>query len=104
MIEKAQAIAEQAIEFAREKPHVAVGIAFGVGWVLGNGLHPRVVLSAARLGWRAVIGGALGAGGIAGILSQAGVEGREAHATRGTPPKRTAGEHSPSQKTRTETT
>jgi hypothetical protein len=57
--EKAKELAGKAATFAREQPHVAVGLAFGVGWILGNGLSPRLVMGAARMGWKALLGGAL---------------------------------------------
>jgi hypothetical protein len=66
--EKAEQIVGQAVEFAREKPHLAVGAAFGIGWILGNGLPPRVLMMAARLGWKAMLGGALASSGLMGIL------------------------------------
>lgn len=65
---KANEALAHVIEFAREKPHAAVGIALGVGWVLGNGLPPRVIMGAARLGWKAMLGGALAGSGLTGIL------------------------------------
>lgn len=69
--ERANEVLGQAVDFAREKPHVAVGIAFGVGWVLGNGLPPRVIMGVARLGWKAALGGALAGSGIMGIFGEA---------------------------------
>ena len=66
--EKANEVVGQAVEFAKERPHVAVGIALGIGWVLGNGLPPRVILGAARLGWKAMLGGALASGGLANLF------------------------------------
>lgn len=66
--ERAQQVLGQAVEFARERPHAAVGVAFGIGWVLGNGIPPRLILAAARLGWKAMLGTALATGGLAGIL------------------------------------
>lgn len=66
--EKANELIGQAVEFAKEKPHVAVGAAFAIGWVLGNGLPPRVIMGAARVGWKAMLGGALAGTGIMGIL------------------------------------
>jgi hypothetical protein len=73
----------KAVAFARARPHVAVGEAFGVGWVLGNGLHPRMVAGAARLGWKAMLGGALASSGLMGAL---GAEGEAP-----TPPRARAG-------------
>jgi hypothetical protein len=66
--EKANEVIGTAVEFARERPHVAVGIAFGVGWILGNGLPPRLILGAARLGWKAMLGGAVASSGLMGIF------------------------------------
>lgn len=68
--EKANMALGQAVEFAREQPHVAVGAALAIGWVLGNGLPPRLLTSAARMGWRAMIGGAIAGGTGAGLLNQ----------------------------------
>ena len=67
--EKGQEFLGKAVEFARERPHVAVGIAFGVGWILGNGVSPRLLMGAARIGWRSVLGGALAGTGLMGALS-----------------------------------
>lgn len=68
--EKANELIGQAVEFAREKPHLAVGAAFGIGWILGNGLPPRVIMSAARLGWKAMLGGAIATSGLAEMFGQ----------------------------------
>jgi len=73
--DRAKELLGQAADFAREKPHMAVGVAFGLGWVLGNGLPPRVVMGAARMGWRSMLGGALAGGGLAGILQNLVPEG-----------------------------
>jgi hypothetical protein len=90
---KGQEYLGKAAEFARERPHVAVGIAFGVGWLLGNGLSPKLLMGAARIGWRAVLGGALAGSGIAGVVSgamgerpggePAGADSRAEHAAGG---------------------
>lgn len=69
--EKAGEAVGRACEFARERPHLAVGIAFGVGWVLGNGLPPRLLLGVARLGWKAALGGMLASSGLAGLMGEA---------------------------------
>jgi hypothetical protein len=75
LTERAHEAMTKAADFAREKPHMAVGIALGVGWVLGNGLPPRLVMTAARLGWKAMLGSAIAGSGLAGILREAtGVE------------------------------
>jgi hypothetical protein len=63
-VDRVQEALAKATEFAKERPHLAVGVAFGVGWLLGNGLHPRVVMGAARLGWRTWVGSALAGGGL----------------------------------------
>lgn len=91
---RANEIIGQAVEFAREKPHAAVGIAFGIGWVLGNGLPPRVIGTVARIGWRALLGGAVASGGLAsmlgGIMGQgedAGTEGGSRQAVRSGAPR-----------------
>jgi len=56
-------ILERVTEFTRARPHVAVGVALGIGWILGNGLHPRIAMSATRLAYKTLIGGALVGGG-----------------------------------------
>lgn len=66
--DRAKEFADKATAFAKEQPHLAVGLALGVGWILGNGLSPRIVGAAARLGWKAALGGALAGSGLAGIL------------------------------------
>lgn len=68
LAEKAREVAARVADFARERPHAAVAIAFGVGWVLGNGLPPRVLLGVARLGLKAALGGLLASGGLAELL------------------------------------
>lgn len=67
--QKIRELANEAVQFAREQPHLAVGLAFGLGWVLGNGLSPRLLVAGARLGWKAALGGALAGGGLMSILS-----------------------------------
>lgn len=66
--QKAEQAASHAIDFARERPHAAVAMALGLGWVLGNGLPPRLIMGAARLGIKAALGGLLASGGLASIL------------------------------------
>lgn len=41
-------------EFARENPRVAIGIAVGVGFVLGGGLTPRILFGLGALAARTV--------------------------------------------------
>lgn len=41
-------------EFARENPRVAIGIAVGVGFVLGGGLTPRLLFGLGALAARTV--------------------------------------------------
>ena len=77
--EKGQEMIERAVDFAREKPHIAVGAALGIGWILGNGLPPRLIMAAARLGWKAALGGALAGSGILGTLKEALGEAPEGH-------------------------
>jgi len=50
----AHTVADRAVEFAKEQPHVAVAAAFGIGWILANGISPRMLLVAARMGWGVV--------------------------------------------------
>ena len=71
LAERAQQAADEAVKFAQARPHLAVGLALGVGWILGNGLPPRVVMAAARLGWKAMLGSALASSGLLGVLGEA---------------------------------
>jgi hypothetical protein len=41
-------------EFARENPRVAIGIAVGVGFILGGGLTPRILFGLGALAARTV--------------------------------------------------
>jgi hypothetical protein len=41
-----------AAEFARENPHTAVAAAFGIGFLLGGGLTPRILASIALFAGR----------------------------------------------------
>ena len=66
--EKGRELIDKAAAFAREQPHIAVAAAFGVGWILGNGLSPRIVTAGAKLGVRALLGGALAGTGLVGVL------------------------------------
>jgi hypothetical protein len=66
--EKGRELLEKAAVFAREQPHLAVAAAFGIGWILGNGLSPRIVTAGARLGMRTLLGGALAGSGLVGVL------------------------------------
>lgn len=66
--EKGRELLDKAAAFAREQPHIAVAAAFGIGWILGNGLSPRIVSAGARLGMRALLGGALAGTGLVGVL------------------------------------
>jgi len=81
--EKADEALAQVADFARERPHVAVGLALGLGWVLGNGLPPRIILGAARAGWKAALGGMLASGGLASILGGDGPSGAAVEASSG---------------------
>lgn len=45
-------LARTAIELARENPHTALGAAFAVGFLLGGGLTPRLLVSIAALAGR----------------------------------------------------
>lgn len=101
--EQARALTDKASEFAREQPHAAVGIALGVGWILGNGLPPRLVMAAARMGWKAMLGGAIGTGAmglINGDLSAENLPGPIAGALRAAAPR----ERSPERDRERETT
>jgi hypothetical protein len=66
--EKGRELLDKAAAFAREQPHLAVAAAFGIGWILGNGLSPRIVSAGAKLGMRALLGGALAGTGLVGVL------------------------------------
>jgi len=72
MKEKGEELIGRATQFAREQPHLAVAAAFGIGWILGNGLSPKIVTAGARLGMKTLLGGALAGTGLAGILSGEG--------------------------------
>jgi hypothetical protein len=97
--EKGEELLGRAVEFAREQPHLAVAAAFGIGWILGNGLSPKIVTAGARLGMKTLMGGALAGTGLAGILGGEGgplsflggreQEGGEAEQTTRRAPKRT---------------
>jgi len=71
LAERGEEILNRALEFARERPQAAIGIAFGVGWVLGNGVPPRLIMTAARMGFRAILGGALANSDLVGSLRDA---------------------------------
>jgi hypothetical protein len=72
MKEKGEELLGRAVDFAREQPHLAVAAAFGIGWILGNGLSPKIVTVGARLGMKALLGGAVAGTGLAGILGGEG--------------------------------
>jgi len=74
LTETAGEVLEKVVTFTRERPHIAVGIALGAGWILGNGLHPRLAMGATRLAYKALLGGALADGG---LLRALGIEEEE---------------------------
>jgi len=65
---------EKVVTFTRERPHIAVGIALSAGWILGNGLHPRLALGATQLAYKALLGGVLAQ---SGLLRTLGIEEEE---------------------------
>ncbi len=67
-----QGIVEPMAEFIQERPLAAVGIAFGVGYVLGGGLFSRTTGRVIGLGWR--LGGMALARNLLGSLAGAGQE------------------------------
>jgi len=73
--ERANDILDKAATFARSRPHLAVGAALGVGWVLGNGLHPRLAMGATRMVYKALVGSAFAGGG---LMQTLGVEQEDA--------------------------
>jgi hypothetical protein len=50
---------DSASELARESPHVALAIALAAGFVLGGGLTPRLLGSAAMIAGRTYLGRAM---------------------------------------------
>lgn len=52
-------VLDSASELARESPHVALAIAAAAGFVLGGGLTPRLIGSAAMIAGRTYLGRAL---------------------------------------------
>jgi hypothetical protein len=52
-------VLDTASELARESPHVALAIALAAGFVLGGGLTPRLLGSAAMIAGRTYLGRAV---------------------------------------------
>lgn len=52
-------VLDNASELARESPHAALAIALAAGFVLGGGLTPRLLGSAAMIAGRTYLGRAL---------------------------------------------
>lgn len=50
LAQQAQQVAEQVSSFAQEHPHAALAAAFGIGWILANGVPPRWVQFALAAG------------------------------------------------------
>ena len=71
--EKGEELVGKAVAFAREQPHLAVAAALGLGWILGNGLSPKIVTAGARIGMKTLLGGALAGTGLAGVLGGEGI-------------------------------
>jgi hypothetical protein len=65
-----QNVVEPMAEFIQERPLAALGIAFGVGYLLGGGLFSRTTGRALGLGWR--LGGMALAKNLLSSLSGAG--------------------------------
>lgn len=67
--DRRQGLVEPLAEFVQERPLAAIGVAFGVGYVLAGGLFSRVSGRALSLGWR--LGGMAFARKILSSLSEA---------------------------------
>jgi hypothetical protein len=51
-----QQVLEAASAYARENPHAALGIAAGIGFLLGGGLTPKLLGGAAMIAGRSYLG------------------------------------------------
>jgi hypothetical protein len=70
--DRQQGIVEPMAEFIQERPLVALGMAFGIGYVLGGGLFSRTTGRVLALGWR--LGGMAMMKNLVSSLSNAGEE------------------------------
>jgi hypothetical protein len=70
--DRQQGIVEPLAEFIQERPMAAVGIAFGLGYILGGGLFSRTTGRLLAIGWR--LGGITLAKSLISSLSDPGQE------------------------------
>jgi hypothetical protein len=70
--DRQQGIVEPVAEFIQERPLAAVGIAFGLGYILAGGLFSRTTGRLLALGWR--LGGITLAKNLISSLSDPGQE------------------------------
>ena len=78
---KAGKVADDVARFARERPHAALGIALGVGWILANGVPPRVFQVIATRAVRTAVRGVFMGGGLLTLVERLG--GRPANTKQG---------------------
>jgi hypothetical protein len=85
--ERTQEIRDTVSNYVEANPHAAVGIAFGVGYLLSGALFSRTTLKAATIGGRFALGGLLkqlvagiGPGMIMAAMSGRGAQHEEAKA------------------------
>lgn len=70
--DRQQGVVEPVAEFIQERPLAALGLAFGIGYVLGGGLFSRTTGRLLAMGWR--LGGMALAKNLVSSLSNAGQE------------------------------
>ncbi len=69
---RVEGMAEDERKFAQEKPHAAVAMALGLGWILANGVPPRVARMVLVSAARAVFKSAVAGGGMVALAEKLG--------------------------------